>query len=81
MIPQYFFDDGTLNQMQRRFLQCVQRSRQTDLERGFAVHELDGGIEQLAYVVDASPYLRYAAVDAEQSVYGFQMCIRDRRCD
>ena len=42
-----------------------------DLERGFAVHELDGGIEQLADIVNASPYFRDATVDAEQSVYGF----------
>ena len=75
MIPQYFFDDGTLNQMQCRLLQCVQRSWQTDLERGFAVHELDGGVKQLADVVDASPYFRDATV-APSSPYTASIAVR-----
>ena len=45
MIPQYLLDYGTLNHFQKRFLQCIERSRKFDFQWRFTVHQLHTAVQ------------------------------------
>ena len=69
MIPQYFLNHSTLHNIQKWFLQCIQRPWQLDLQRGFSVHQFHTAVQKLTDIVNASPYFRNSTVYTEKSVY------------
>ena len=65
---QKFFDVSALNLFED-LLECKAFFKaQLHLGQLFAVAQLYGGVEQVAQIIDAAPYLRHAAVDVQQGV-------------
>ena len=50
------------------FFSALSGPGSSNLKRRFAVHQFDAGIEQLADIVNTSPYFWYTTVNTEQSV-------------
>ena len=69
MIPQYFLNNSSLHNIQKRLLQCIQRSGELDLKRRFAVHQFHGAVQKLTDIVNTSPYFRNTTVYTEKSIY------------
>ena len=70
LIPQDFLDNSTPDCFQQGLFQQLQRTGQRDLQRGPAVHQADGAVQQLPDVVHAAPHLGHPPVHPQQAVDG-----------
>ena len=80
MITKYLFDHISFYKLQKRFFQCIQRTRKLDFKRRFSIHKFYGAVKKLTDIIDASPYFRNPAVNFEKSIDSFHCCTHRILC-